>query len=173
MEPFKYSRLHVCLSLRWKSHSNASAYKLFLTFRFFLQHITRHIKFKTEQNFFHWRILSFTKSRVKETDEKKWNVVNVAPSKVIRILGNFFLWNLQFWALESGFQLWESWIPQRLKSGIQYIKSGIQGVESGIRDCLGLPYKGAWMRQYVSFTINILAWSSGIEGTTSGCYQSI
>ena len=70
---WSHLNIHVCMFVfpcAGRDHSNASAYKLFLTFRFFLQHITRHIKFKTEQNFFHWRILSFAKSRVKETDEK-------------------------------------------------------------------------------------------------------
>ena len=70
---WSHLNIHVCMFVfpcTGRDHSNASAYKLFLTFRFFLQHITRHIKFKTEQNFFHWRILSFAKSRVKETDGK-------------------------------------------------------------------------------------------------------
>ena len=90
---WSHLNIHVCMFVfpcAGRDHSNASAYKLFLTFRFFLQHITRHIKFKTEQNFFHWRILSFAKTGLKRL-MKKWNVVNVAPSKAIRILGKIFL----------------------------------------------------------------------------------
>ena len=58
--------------------------------------------------------------------------------------GNFFLWNLESWALESGIQL--KGYRTLLKIGIQnpnftnkdqnpVLESGIQGVESRIQDC--------------------------------------
>ena len=61
-------------------------------------------------------------------------------SEVIRSPGNFCLWNLKSWALESGIQLKRSGIPQTTRirnlsstdkeSGIQYLDSGIHSVES-------------------------------------------
>ena len=66
--------------------------------------------------------------------------------------GNFNLWNLESWALESVIQLKESGIPLTngvwspsstdKESEVHYLESRTQGVESRIQDCLGLPYIG-------------------------------
>ena len=69
----------------------------------------------------------------------------------IRNPGKFCSWNPEFWALESGKQLKESGIHERLesriqapltKTRIQYLASGIHSVESRIQDCLGFPCTG-------------------------------
>ena len=61
---------------------------------------------------------------------------------------NFYLWNLESWALECGIKLNESGILLRIgiqsnvpieKTGIRCLESGIHGVESRIQDCLGFP----------------------------------
>ena len=62
---------------------------------------------------------------------------------------NFYLRNLESWALECGIQLNESGILLRIgiqskdlleKTEIKCLELGIHGVESRIQDCLGFPY---------------------------------
>jgi len=61
--------------------------------------------------------------------------------------GHFYLWNLEFWDLESVIQLKESGIslnigvpipcsPTRDPESIQYMESGIHSLDSRIQDCL-------------------------------------
>ena len=72
---------------------------------------------------------------------------------------NFWLWNLESWALEYGGQLNESGILLRIgiqfkvpleKTGIKCLESGIHGLESRNQDCLGFPY----MRQKATYVKN-------------------
>ena len=86
-----------------------------------------------------------------ECETAKGRVSNIASPRVresrFRNAKNFYLWNPESWALESGMELKESRIPLTIvirnpsstdMSVIQYLESGIHGLESRIQDCLGL-----------------------------------
>ena len=75
----------------------------------------------------------------------------------------FLLWNPKSWAEESGIQLKDSGIQQRLGSGIQFAltknpesstwESGIQGVESRSQDCFGFPNMGRIFHPFIFLSL--------------------
>ena len=87
------------------------------------------------------------------------------PRKRIRIAesSKFLLENPKSWAEESGIQLKDSGIQQRLGSGIQFAltknpesstwESGIHGVESRIQDCFGFPNMGRIFHPFIFLSL--------------------
>ena len=70
---WSHLNIHVCMFVfpcAGRDHSNASAYKLFLTFRFLLQHITRHINSKLNKTFFTGEFYLLRKAGLKRQMKK-------------------------------------------------------------------------------------------------------
>ena len=115
------------------------------------------------------------------TSHHSTNIENpgIASCKEIQIPGNFSLWNLESWTLESGIQLKESGIPSTIEipnpsptekeSRIEYLESGIHGVESRIQTCLGFSYIGR-QELLVQWSSNCLSRNPFV--TSQGSYRS-